>query len=89
MLFRKKVSSKSKTQRILLLSRFPHLVQLVGIHRVVPNGVETAHNGGNRIEEHLSHPDDEHRVLLPEGLTSRNLLILTESSTEATPQVEL
>ena len=35
----------------------------------MPDAIETAYNGGDRIEEYKSHPDDEDGVLLTESLT--------------------
>ena len=35
----------------------------------MPDAIETTNNGGDRIEEYKSHPDDENGVLLTESLT--------------------
>ena len=58
-----------KNRRICLELSLPLLVKLVGIYEVMPDAVETAYNGGDRIEEYKSHPDDENRVFLAESLT--------------------
>ena len=58
-------------RRMCVRLSLPFLVKLVGIYKVVPDAVETACNGGDRIEEYKSHPDDEDGILLAECLTSR------------------
>ena len=58
-------------RRMCVRLSLPFLVKLVGIYKVVPDAVETAYNGGDRIKEYQSHPDDEDGVLLAECLTSR------------------
>ena len=56
-------------RRMCVRLSLPFLVKLVGIYKVVPDAIETAYNGGDRIEEYKSHPDDEDGILLAESLT--------------------
>ena len=60
-----------KNRRIYFGLSLSLLVKLVGIYEIMPDTVESADNGGDRIEEYKSHPDDEDGVLLAECLTSR------------------
>ena len=58
-------------RRMCVRLSLPFLVKLVGIYEVVPDAIETAYDGCDRIEEYKSHPDDEDGILLAESLTCR------------------
>ena len=58
-----------KNRRIRLELSLSLLVKLVGIYEIMPDAIETADNGGDRIKEYQSHPDDENGIFLTECLT--------------------
>ncbi len=58
-----------KNRRIYVGLSLSLLVKLVGIYEIMPDAIESTNNGGDRIEEYQSHPDDEYGIFLTESLT--------------------
>ncbi len=50
----------------------PNFSQLPSVEKIVPNAVEPAGYGGERVEEGVGHPDGENGVLLSERLLGSN-----------------
>ena len=63
-------------------------VELPGVEAVVPDGVETAGDGRDRVHESVTHPDLEDGILLAEGLAGADAAAVARPDGPAGPELE-
>ena len=76
--FSRHVAGLPTTRRWLLhdtsLSSFRRVesIELPSVEDIMPNGVEASSNGGQGVEESVTHPNGKYGILLPTSLAGRD-----------------
>ena len=63
------------------------LVDLVGVHEVLPHDIGRRSDRRDRIEKRLRHPDGQHRILLSERLSAGDRIAVATSQPAAEPEL--